>query len=442
MREAGQLPPGPRAPRVHQTLGWWYRPLSFLERARKRYGDRFTLRLIGIPSVVVLSSQEDVREVLTADPEVLEPGRGAEVIEPVVGPRSIGLMDGAEHLTERRLLSPPLHGERVEAMGTTMRTAAERAIADWPATEPLALHPPLQRLSLDIAMQALLGLDHDDRRLAPLRDAIAEMLEWSARLPNLVPRTRRTIAGRGPWGRFLAARDRVDPLLFELIEHRAAADGDRGDVLSSLLAVRYEDGSTMAPRQIRDEVMTLIAGGHESTALALSWACAALAREDAVRARLVAELDAEAGDEYLTATVQEALRHRPVLPILPRRVARATTIGGWRYPAGVLLQADAYLLHHDQAAYPDPYAFCPERFLERSPGTYTWVPFGGGRRRCIGAAFATLQMKTVLRALLRERDLRPAGNGEPARRHNIGLAPAAGARLVLPLRERVVATAA
>jgi cytochrome P450 len=434
MGAAAQLPPGPRTPRAHQTLGWWYRPLSFLERARRRYGDRFTLRLIGIPPVVVLSSPADIKAVLAADPEVLEPGAGAEVIEPVVGPRSIGLMDGAEHLAERRLLSPPLHGERVEAMEATMRVAAERAIAAWPASEPLALHPPLQRLSLEIAMRTLLGLGDDDQRLAPLREAIAEMLAWSARLPNLVPRTRRTVAGRGPWGRFLAARDRLDPLLFELIEARAAAGEDHGDVLSSLLAARYEDGGGMEPRQIRDELVTLIAGGHESTALALSWACSRLAREDAVRARLVSALDAEAGDEYLTATVEEALRHRPVLPILPRRVARATTIGGWRYPAGILLQADAYLLHHDQAVHPDPYAFRPERFLERSPGTYTWVPFGGGRRRCIGAAFATLQMKTVLRALLRERDLRPVGDGEPARRHNIGLAPAAGARLILPRR--------
>ena len=197
MKRDGSLPPGPRTPRLHQTVGWWYRPLSFLEGNRERYGDRFTLRLIGIPPLVVVSGAEDVKATLTGDPEALQPGRGAEVIKAIVGRRSLGLLDGDEHLAERRLMSPPLHGKRVEAMATTMQLAAERAIAEWPTDEPLALHPPLQRLSLDIALQTLLGLGHDDRSFAPLRDAIAEMLAWAARLPNLVPSTRHTVGGRG-----------------------------------------------------------------------------------------------------------------------------------------------------------------------------------------------------------------------------------------------------
>jgi cytochrome P450 len=431
---AGRLPPGPRTPRLHQTLGWWYRPLAFLEEARRRHGDRFTLRLIGIPPVVVVSGPEDVKAILTGDPDLLQPGKGAEVIKAVVGRRSLGLLDGDDHLAERRLMLPPLQGKRVEAMATTMRAATERALADWPAGEQLALHPPLQRLSLDIALQTLLGLDHRERSFVPLRDAIAEMLTWAARLPNLVPTTRRTVLGRGPWASFLAARERADRRLFALIEARAAAGDDHGDVLSSLLAARYEDGGSMGPRHIRDELVTLIAGGHETTALTLSWACSQLARNDDVRERLVAELDADAGEEYLTATVQETLRHRPVLPILPRRVARPTAIGGWLYPTGILLQADAYLLHHDPAVYPDPYAFRPERFLERSPETYRWIPFGSGRRRCIGAAFATLQIKTVLRVLLRERVLTAAGGSAAARRHNVALSPADGAQVALPVR--------
>lgn len=434
MGSFADLPAGPRQPRAYQTLGWWYRPLPFMERCRRQHGDRFTLRLVGIPPLVVLSSPEDVRAVLTADPDVLLPGAGAEVVEPVVGRRSIGLLDGAEHLAERRLLLPAFHGERVQEMAATMRAAAEAAVASWPAGAPLELHPLLRRLSLDVVLQTMLGLDRDDARLAALRGAIAETLAWSARLPNLVPKTRRTVAGRGPWGRFLAARERSDRLLYELIEQRRASGEERADLLATLLSARYEDGAAMSARQIRDELMTLVAGGHESIALALSWTCAQLARDAAARRPLVAELDDGASDERLTATVQEALRHRPVLPILPRFVARDVAIGGWRYPAGVLLQADAYLLHHDPAVYPAPYAFRPERFLGRPPGTYTWVPFGGGRRRCIGAAFATLQMKTTLQVLLRARELRPVGPDEPTRRHNIGLAPGRGARLVLPLR--------
>jgi cytochrome P450 len=405
-----------------------------MERCRNRFGDRFTIRLIGVPPVVVLSSPADVRAVLTADPDVLLPGAGAEALEPIVGRRSIALMDGAEHLIERRRLLPALHGERVQQMAETMRTVATQAMADWPSEEPLRLHPRLQRLSLDIVMETVLGLRHGDSRLVPLRDAITETLEWGAKLPNLVISMRRTVAGRGPWAGLLAARDRSDRLLFDLIAHRRKAGGDRGDVLASLLAARYDDGSAMPDGQIRDELMTLVAGGHESIALAVSWACVSLARTPAVLQRLVAEIDARTTDEYLTATVHEALRHRPVLPMFPRRVARDITIGGWRYPAGILLHADAYLLHHHPALYPDPYAFRPDRFVGHPPGTYTWVPFGGGRRRCLGSAFAIMEMTTLLRALLATRDLQPVGAGESTRRHNVALAAAQGARVFLPRR--------
>jgi cytochrome P450 len=427
---AVRLPAGPWQHRVHQTLGWYYRPLPFLERCRARYGDRFTLRLIGVPPVVVLSSPDDVRAVLTGDPDVLLPGSGADLLEPIVGPRSIALMDGEEHLTERRLLLPALHGERVQRMAETMRTVAAAAIERWPADEPVALHPLLQRLSLDVVMEEMLGIADDDPRRLPLRDGIEATLAWSARLTNLMTRTRRSVLGRGPWARLLEARDRTDRLLFDLIAARRDA-GEGEDLLGGLLAARYEDGSRMSDRQIRDELLTLVAGGHESIALSLAWTCAHLARTPKALRRLVEEIDTGAGDAYLTATIQEALRHRPVLPIFPRRVAREVTIGAHRYPAGVLLQADAYLLHHDPAVYPDPYAFRPERFLQQPPGTYTWVPFGGGRRRCLGSAFAAMEMKEILRALLSTRTLVAPGAGERTRRHSIGLAPGSGARLVL-----------
>lgn len=383
---------------------------------------------------MVLSAPGDVRAVLTGDPEALLPGAGADVLEPIVGQRSIALMDGEEHLAERRLLLPALHGERVTRMAETMSTVAGAAIERWPAAERVALHPLLQRLSLDVVMQVMLGLSDDDPRRVPLRDGIEATLVWSARLPNLLTRTRRSVLGRGPWARLLEVRDRTDRMLFDLIDARRSAGEGEDDVLASLLSARYEDGTGMSDRQIRDELLTLVAGGHESIALSLSWTCAHLARRPQVQRRLVEEIDAGAGDAYLTATIQEALRHRPVLPIFPRRVAREVTVGAHRYPPGVLLQADAYLLHHDPAVYPDPYAFRPERFLEQPPGTYTWVPFGGGRRRCVGSAFATMEMKAILRALLSTRTLEAPGGDEPTRRHSIGLAPGNGARLRLARR--------
>jgi cytochrome P450 len=234
-------------------------------------------------------------------------------------------------------------------------------------------------------------------------------------------------------------RERADELLFELIDERRAEAADRDDVLAMLLSARHEDGSPMTETELRDELMTLLVAGHETTASELAWAFERLAREPEVLGRLVAEVDAGDGDEYLTATIQETLRRRPVLPNAePRLVVKPIEVGGWEYPPGVCLIANAYLVHHDSDVYPDPYAFRPERFLESSPGTYTWIPFGGGRRRCIGASFATLEMKIVLRAALSAYRIEPAANGvELTRRRSITLSPRRGAPTVLRERELV-----
>lgn len=435
----GRLPPGPRAGRLYQTIGWWYRPLALMERCRQQYGDRFTLRLIGVPPIVVIADPDEIREILTADPEVLLPGAGTRLLEPITGPNSIGLMDGDRHLTERKLLMPALHGERLTTMAATMESAADRAIERWPSTEPFATHPPMVDLSLEIILTTVLGLHEGDRLLPQAHSALADLFAWNARLPNLVPWTRRAVAGRGPWAKLLAARARADQLLYALIADRRTHARDDGGVLQFLLDARYPDGSAMSDCQVRDELMTLIAGGHQTLALALTWATDQLARTPAVLRKLVAEIDADEGDSYLTATVYETLRHRPVIPIGPRHVARPIAIGGWQYPTGVLLQAEAYLLHHTSAVYDSPYEFRPERFLGSPPDTYTWIPFGGGRRRCIGLAFALLEMKTILRALLRARDLRPAGPRVATQRHSIGLVPGNGGRLLMPQRARASA---
>jgi cytochrome P450 len=250
---------------------------------------------------------------------------------------------------------------------------------------------------------------------------------------------RRWIERVGPWAPFFRQRDRARELVEELVDERRAAGEratERDDVLAMLLAAQHEDGSPMSMEELRDELMTLLVAGHETTASELAWAFERLARAPAVRERLGSEIRSGDGEAYLMATIHETLRHRPVLPnAAPRLVMREVTVGRWTYPPGIALVPDAYAIHHDPEIYPDPYAFRPERFLDRKPGTYTWIPFGGGQRRCLGASFAILEMKTVLRAAFELAELEPAANGvELARRRQITISPGEGA--VAELRER------
>lgn len=437
------LPPGPRLPSVVQTLGWWTRPNALLQRCRDRYGSRFSLRLLGQPSVVVLADPDEAREVLTAPPDLLHPGEGARILEPLVGRHSVILLDEARHLEQRKLMLPAFHGERMQRLSGLMSEVAGREAERWPRGEPLALHGRLQALTLEIILRAVFGLEPGPR-LGALRSLLTEVLELGSRPESMIPALQREIGPRRlPWNRFFALRDEIDELVFALIDERRAAtrhgDGALGDdVLAMLLAGRREDdGSPMSARELRDELMTSLVAGHETTASQLGWIFEAITRHPAVLRRLEAELADGGGDDedesYLTATIQEALRRRPVLPNPePRKTTREATIGGYHYPPGVALVISAYLIHHDPAIYPDPYAFRPERFLDRQPGTYTWLPFGGGRRRCLGASFAMVEMRTVVREVLRRHRLSPTSDPpEPTRRRSITLSPGHRARVVL-----------
>jgi cytochrome P450 len=414
-----------------QTLGFVARPLPFLERARARHGRRFTIRLLGSPPFVMLSDPEQIKEVFTAPPDVLHPGEGTRILEPVVGPDSVLLLDGDRHLAQRRLMLPAFHGERMAALAELVTDVTEREVAAWPARRPLALHPRLQALTLEVILRAVFGLE-DGERLDALRSRLTTLLDLAGRPLGIVTPLRRSIAGRGPWARLLALRAEVDELLFALIDERRAGTQEGQDVLTMLLAARHEDGSPMSSGELRDELVTLLVAGHETTASQLSWAFERLPREPRVLRRLVAALDT--GDEsYLTATIQETLRRRPVLPnVAPRFIRKPITVGGWDYEPGACLVPSAYLVHHDAALYEEPYAFRPERFLDEAPGTYTWIPFGGGRRRCLGASFAMLEMHVVLRAVLSRHEL-VAGTAGPelARRRAITISPRRSATTVL-----------
>jgi cytochrome P450 len=429
---SAELPPGPRLPRTLQTIAWWSRPIPYLERARERYGKRFTMRVLQAPPFVHHSEPEHLKEIFTAPPEVLHPGEGAKVLEPVVGANSVILLDERAHLSQRKLMLPAFHGEKMQRLSGLMEEVTRREIARWPRGEPVELHPRLQALTLEIILRAVFGLD-DGERLDGLRERLSRILQFGAKPASMLP-----ILQRGKtWGEFERRRGEADALIYETIDERRANGGeDTDDVLAMLLAARHEDGSPMSPVELRDELMTLLVAGHETTASELAWAFERLTRTPDVLGRLTKEVDSGDDDAYLTATVHETLRRRPVLPnAAPRLVMEPVEIGGWRYEPGVCLLADAYLVHHDPDIYPDPYAFRPERFLDEQPGTYTWIPFGGGRRRCLGASFAILEMKIVLRAVLAENELAQAAPGnEGTRRRSITLSPRAGSRAVLRAR--------
>jgi cytochrome P450 len=439
MRSRSALPPGPSLPAVLQLVGFWARPLAFMERCRERYGKRFTIRLPGAPPFVMLADPDEVKAVFTSPPDVLRPGEGAKVLEPIVGRNSVILLDEGTHMEQRKLMLPAFHGERMERLTGLMEEVAAEEVAAIPHGVPLALHPRMQDLTLKIILRAVFGLD-PGARFDELRRRLQAMLEFGDRPISLVPPKPDSLVSRiaervGPFAEFLRKQEEIDEILFALIDERRAEGGEGDDVLAMLLEARHEDGSPMSDQELRDELLTLLVAGHETTASTLAWAFERLVREPAVLERLVAEVDS--GEEaYVTATIQETLRDRPVLPnAAPRLVAKEVTIGDWSYQPGCALVVNSYLIHHDPQIYPDPHAFRPERFLDQPPGTYTWTPFGGGRRRCLGASFAMLEMKVVLRALLGACELRDSGEGvELAQRRNITVRPMGGARVVV--RER------
>ncbi len=425
------LPPGPRTPALLQTIGWWTRPLSYTARLHARYGSRFTMRLLGQPTFVVLTDPADLKELFTADPEVLHPGEGARLLEPIVGANSVILLDEGTHLEQRKLMLPAFHGDRMQRLTGLMEELTERELDDWPLGEPVALHPRCQQLTLEIILRAVFGLD-EGSRLDLLRERLPAILTFGDSPISLLPQAQRLFGNRGRFARFARDRAAVDDELFALIDERRREGGERDDVLAMLLAAEHSDGSPMSDEEIRDELMTALVAGHETTASSLGFAFEQLARSPEVLERLAADEDGS----YADAVTAETMRRRPVLPNPePRLVVREVTIGGWTYPEGVVLIGGSYMVHHDPSIYPDPYAFRPERFLGRKPGTYTWLPFGGGRRRCLGASFALLEMRLVLRAAAERFTLSaPGPRPRPARRM-ITIVPGDGARVVLRRRE-------
>jgi cytochrome P450 len=430
-----------------QTLRWLFRPLALLESCRRSFGETFGLRFIGFETPLYFSSEpEAIRAVYSNRANSLPPGRNA-TLEPIMGPRSVLLLEGSEHLARRKLMLPPFHGERMRAYEEVIREVARSEVDSWPLHSAFSVHPRMQAITLEVILRAVFGVT-DPARLERLRGSLGQLLGRTAHpLVQLLIIATQRFGPRGVYGRFLELLGEVDGLLYEEIAARRADPelDRREDILSMLIAARFEDGTAMDDAELRDQLMTLLLAGHETTATSLAWAFDMLARSPAAWDRLREEVRSD-GQEYLRATITEALRLRPVVPIAGRRLAAPLALNGYELPAGADVSPAIYLTHTRADLYPDPYAFRPERFLERQPETYAWVPFGGGIRRCLGAAFAEFEMRIVLAEVVGRCRVEPGSERpEGIARRNITFSPKRGTPLVLTAREpggRPVAAAA
>lgn len=410
------LPPGPREPAALQTVEWIARPTAFLRRCRARHGDPFTVRVAWADAPMVLvSDPEAIRRVFAAGPELLHGGASSTVLEPFAGPTSILLTHGPEHLRRRRELLPAFHGEALAGWRATIAGLAAAEVATWPAGAELRTLPRMQALTLDVILRLVLGPEERPE----LRAAIRRALDMTASLPRLVAMS---LHRGATWNAFLRAVEEVDGLLLREIDRGGHAEG-------SLLGVLA--GAGIGRDELRDQAVTVLAAGHETTAGSLAWALERLAHHPAAQERV------RAGDEaYLDAVVKEVLRVRPVLSIAARRVAAPFEVAGHVLPPGVHVAPCIYLAHRRPQAWPDPTAFRPERFLQGAPEPGTYLPFGGGVRRCAGAPFAALELREVLRAVLARFALAPPGTRtERMIRGSVTLRPSRGGTvLTAPLQ--------
>jgi cytochrome P450 len=438
------LPPGPSAPPAVQTIRWLLSPIAFMNGCRRRYGDAFSVKFLGFQTpMVMISDPESIRSLYRSRENGLPPGRTV-ALEPVMGPRSVLLLEGAEHLSRRKLMLPAFHGERMRRYESVIAEAATSEIDSWSLHSPFPIHPRMQAVTLEVILRAVFGVT-DPERLERLRAMLALMLAnmASPRLQLRVLLARR-FGRRDPIEDLRRETAVVDDLLnAEIAERRADTRVDeRDDILSMLVAARFEDGEPMDDGELRDQLITLLLAGHETTATALAWTLDLLLRNPGPMARLRAEIGDGDGDEYLRAVIAEGLRLRPVVPIAGRRLGSELRVGPYLLGPGTDVTPAIWLTHTRADVYPEPLDFRPERFLADPPETYAWIPFGGGVRRCLGAAFAEFEMRIVLREILARCELRGA-RAAPERiaRRNITFSPRGGTPVIVTARRPASAAA-
>lgn len=441
--DAISFPPGPRAPALAQTARYVRDPVRALERWADEHGDLFTIRLAAVGTFVFAAAPAEIRQIVTADPEHVQAGRAAGQILPIVGPQSVLTLDGQPHHRHRRMMLPPFHGERMAAYAEVMRDATLRGMASWPRDTAFALHPALRQIAVEVLLRTVFGITSPARITAFARLFSDLMDRWSSPLLPMLAFYGIDPMRLAPWlpvARKKLALDRA--LHAEITARRARVDPDATDIFSLLLAARDEHGEPLSPAELRDELVTLMIAGHETSAAALAWAVERIAVHPEVEARLRAELatvthggvlDVAAVDKlpYLDAVVRETLRQRPILAFVARRTTVPFEIGPYRVPAGTFLCPAIHLAHRRAASYPEPDQFRPERFLGTKPDPYAWLPFGGGGRRCLGIAFALFEIKVILATVLASATVRLEGGGPlPRALLGITVAPARGTRVL------------
>jgi cytochrome P450 len=414
MKTAG-LPPGPRNG-LFTLLGYLRDPYGSTERGFRRHGDPCTVRPLG-GNVVMTARPELIKLLLGLDPATLDPF-GVQLLSPVLGAESLMMLGGERHRAARKLLTPPFHGARMRAYARIMDSLAHKDIAAWPKGEPFSIQPRMQAISLRVILHAVLGLAGDEA--LTVEQLVLSVIASLSPSVLFIKALQHDFGGFGPWARLQRTSGALETYLSQLVDERRREGEAREDILSLILEARYDDGSAMTNRQVFETMMTLIIAGHETTALSLAWALWLIHRHPAVLERLTAELaSADAADPeavtrlpYLEAVCNETLRLKPIASSILRLLKQPLDFAGYTLPAGTAVAASIIGLHRDPQLYPEPHAFRPERFVERSFAPWEFLPFGGGNRRCIGAAFALFEMKIVLAAVLRARKLTLVGAGE------------------------------
>lgn len=437
------LPPGPSKPPTVQTLWWLLRPISFMEAGRRRYGDAFSVRFMGFERPMVMVSDPAAVRALYSEPSHGLPRGRTIALLPVLGADSLLLVEGREHIARRKLMLPPFHGERMRSYESIVREVAEREVGTWQPHGTLALHPRMQAITLEVILRAVFGVVDPDRRRR-LRQLLPQVLDQNSSIGmqlRVLFFNRRKRGGDPLEGMRRLMSEIDEQLLAEIGERRREPSLEqRQDILSLLISARFEDGSQMSDQELRDQLMTLLLAGHETTATALAWTFDLLLRHPASLRRLTDEVDGGETDEYMRATVNEALRLRPVVPLAGRRLTVEMEADGLTLPPGTDVTPAIWLTHTRADLYPEPYEFRPERFLDEPPSTYGWIPFGGGVRRCIGAAFAEFEMRIVLETVLQRLTLQPmSGRAERIARRNVTFSPRHGTRVRIEPREHAQA---
>jgi cytochrome P450 len=440
--EAASLrtPPAVPLPRLIQVLRFNQRQIEFVFRARRELGEVFRMRGVVPGGPVITSHPDHVRSLFTAKPAEAPSLTGESPLRPIVGPNSTLTAVGERHMRQRKLLLPSFHGEAIAQYARMITEAAEREIDSWPVGAPFALAPRMQAITLDVIMAGIFGIEGRPAFGTPeygLRFATKNLVAAStmpiAQLSELM-----NIGSDEPVGLTKAGLALLDKPTYAVISaRRRASDLDeRRDILSLLLQARTEDGEALTDRELRDELLTLVLAGHETTANSLAWTWERLVRAPDAQERLVEAVRSDDdAEEVVEATITEGMRSRPVIPIIGRRVMVPWRLGEYAVPAETPVTMSILLIHHREDVYPDPFSFRPERWLGRKPGTYEWIPFGGGIRRCLGAALAMAEQRVVLTSMARRLDLEA---DDPAPEHavhrNVTMIPARGARVVVTAR--------